>query len=73
VDSFAVLEPAARWVPANYLPSGEKIARRPLLLDRANLLTLTAAEMTVLVGGMRALNANVGQSQHGIHRSSSRR
>jgi len=64
VDSFAVLEPAADGF-RNYLRAGEKLAPETLLLDRANLLTLTAAEMTVLVGGMRALNANVGQSQHG--------
>ncbi|MFJ9645459.1 catalase/peroxidase HPI [Streptomyces sp. NPDC101206] len=65
VDSFAVLEPAADGF-RNYLRAGEKLSPETLLLDRANLLTLTAPEMTVLVGGMRALNANVGQSPHGV-------
>src|SRR5262249_39396759 len=50
----------------NYLRAGEKLPAETLLLDRANLLTLTAQEMTVLVGGMRALNANVGHSQLGV-------
>ena len=61
VESFAVLEPTADGF-RNYLRAGEKLSPETLLLDRANLLTLTAPEMTVLVGGMRALNANVGQS-----------
>ena len=61
VESFAVLEPTADGF-RNYLRAGEKLPPETLLLDRANLLTLTAPEMTVLVGGMRALNANVGQS-----------
>jgi catalase-peroxidase len=65
VESFAVLEPAADGF-RNYLRAGEKLPAETLLLDRANLLTLTAPEMTVLVGGMRALNANYGQSQHGV-------
>ena len=65
VESFAVLEPAADGF-RNYLRAGEKLPPETLLLDRANLLTLTAPEMTVLVGGMRALNANVGQSQRGV-------
>jgi catalase-peroxidase len=65
VDSFAVLEPRADGF-RNYLRSGEKLSPETLLLDRANLLTLTAAEMTVLVGGMRALNANVGQTALGV-------
>jgi catalase (peroxidase I) len=65
VESFAVLEPAADGF-GNYLRAGEKLPAETLLLDRANLLTLTAPEMTVLVGGMRALNANYGQSQHGV-------
>jgi catalase-peroxidase len=65
VDSFAVLEPRADGF-RNYLRSGEKLSPETLLLDRANLLTLTAAEMTVLVGGMRAMNANVGQSGLGV-------
>jgi catalase-peroxidase len=65
VDSFAVLEPRADGF-RNYLRAGEKLSPETLLLDRANLLTLTAPEMTVLVGGMRALGANVGQSSHGV-------
>ena len=65
VESFAVLEPRADGF-RNYLRSGEKLPPETLLLDRANMLELTAPEMTVLVGGMRALNANIGQSQHGI-------
>ncbi len=50
----------------NYLRPGEKLPAETLLLDKANLLTLTAPEMTVLVGGMRALSANSGQTQHGV-------
>jgi catalase-peroxidase len=65
VDSFAVLEPMADGF-RNYLRAGEKLPPEQLLLDRANLLTLTACEMTVLVGGMRALNANHGQSREGV-------
>ena len=65
VESFAVLEPAADGF-RNYLRTGEKLSAETLLVDRANLLTLTAREMTVLVGGMRALNANVGRSVHGV-------
>ena len=65
VDSFAVLEPIADGF-RNYLRKGYEGSAAELLLDRANLLTLTAPEMTVLVGGMRALNANIGQSQHGV-------
>jgi catalase-peroxidase len=65
VESFAVLEPAADGF-RNYLRDGEKLPPERLLLDRANLLNLTAPEMTVLVGGMRALNANTGQSPHGV-------
>ncbi len=65
VDSFAVLEPTADGF-RNYLRAGEKLSPETLLLDRANLLTLTAPEMTVLIGGMRALNANAGQSAHGV-------
>ena len=66
VESFAVLEPGRRRVPQ--LPPGraEAARRRPCWSDRANLLTLTAPEMTVLVGGMRALDANVGRSGHGV-------
>jgi catalase-peroxidase len=63
--SFAVLEPAADGF-RNYQRKGLQAAAEELLVDRAQLLTLTAPEMTVLVGGMRALNANVGQSRHGV-------
>jgi catalase-peroxidase len=64
-ESFAVLEPKADAF-RNYLRAGEKLPPETLLLDRANLLTLTAPEMTVLIGGMRALNANFGQAAHGV-------
>jgi catalase-peroxidase len=60
-----VLEPAADGF-RNYLPAKYAVSAEELLLDRAQLLTLTAPEMTVLVGGMRVLNANVGQSRHGV-------
>ncbi|MFE5723652.1 catalase/peroxidase HPI [Streptomyces erythrochromogenes] len=65
VDSFAVLEPRADGF-RNYLPAGEKLSPETLLLDRANMLDLTAPEMTVLIGGMRALNAGFRQSRHGV-------
>jgi catalase-peroxidase len=65
VHSFAVLEPAADGF-RNYLRSGHPVSAEELLVDRAQLLTLTAPEMTVLVGGMRALNANAGHSKHGV-------
>jgi catalase-peroxidase len=65
VDAFGVLEPRADGF-RNYVRAGEKVAPETLLLDRANLLTLTAPEMTVLVGGMRALGANHGGSRHGV-------
>jgi len=65
VDSFAVLEPVADGF-RNYLKGKYSVSAEELLLDRAQLLTLTAPEMTVLVGGMRVLNANVGQSQDGV-------
>jgi len=65
VDSFAVLEPTADGF-RNYLRKGHQGPAAELLVDRANLLTLTAPEMTVLVGGMRVLNANFGQSEHGV-------
>src|SRR5271157_1372672 len=65
VDSFAVLEPTADGF-RNYLRKGHQRPAEELLVDRAQLLTLTAPEMTVLVGGMRALNANFGQSKHGV-------
>jgi catalase-peroxidase len=64
-ESFAVLEPTADGF-INYLRSGHHIPAEELLVDRAQLLTLTAPEMTVLVGGMRALNGNFGQSKHGV-------
>ena len=65
VDSFAVLEPAADGF-RNYIRKGLEGSAAELLLDRANLLTLTAPEMTVLVGGMRAMTANFGQTKHGV-------
>jgi catalase-peroxidase len=65
VESFAPLEPAADGF-RNYLKTQYAVTAEELLVDRAQLLTLTAPEMTVLVGGMRALNANFGQSQHGV-------
>jgi catalase-peroxidase len=65
VHSFSVLEPAADAF-RNYRRKGEQRPAEELLLDRAQLLTLTAPEMTVLIGGMRALNANFGQSKHGV-------
>jgi catalase-peroxidase len=65
VHSFAVMEPVADGF-RNYLRSGQILSAEELLVDRAQLLTLTAPEMTVLVGGMRALNANVGQTKHGV-------
>jgi catalase-peroxidase len=78
VETFAVLEPTADGF-RNYVKAEEKLSPaqleqtsvlgltpEQLLLERATLLTLTAPEMTVLIGGMRALNANVGQSKHGV-------
>ena len=65
VESFAVLEPTADGF-RNYLRNGDPRPAEERLVDRAQLLTLTAPEMTVLVGGMRALNANFGQSKHGV-------
>jgi len=65
VESFAVLEPKADGF-RNYLGDGLQESAEALLVDRACLLTLTAPEMTVLVGGMRVLNANSGQSGHGV-------
>ncbi|HEX7716618.1 MAG TPA: catalase/peroxidase HPI [Marmoricola sp.] len=64
-ESFEVLEPRADGF-RNYLRAGEKLPPETLLLDRANLLSLTAPEMTVLVGGMRALGANHADSRHGV-------
>jgi catalase-peroxidase len=68
VESFAVLEPTADGF-RNYLRNGQQIRAEELLVDRAQLMTLTAPEMTVLVGGLRALNANCGQSKHGVFTS----
>ncbi|MFN0318274.1 MAG: peroxidase family protein, partial [Burkholderiales bacterium] len=65
VESFAVLEPAADGV-RNYVRKELEGATAELLLDRANLLTLSAPEVTVLVGGLRVLGANVGQAKHGV-------
>jgi catalase-peroxidase len=65
VDSFAVLEPMADGF-RNYLGGKFPVAAEQLLVDRAQLLTLTAPEMTVLVGGLRVLGANAGQSPHGV-------
>ncbi len=65
VDSFAVLEPAADGF-RNYFGGGHRRSAEELLVDRAHLLALTAPEMTVLVGGMRVLNGNVGRSELGV-------
>jgi catalase-peroxidase len=65
VASFAVLEPAADGF-RNYQKTKYAVSAEELLVDRAQLLTLTAPEMTVLVGGMRVLNANFGQLRHGV-------
>ncbi len=65
VKSFAILEPVADGF-RNYLKSKYSVSAEELLLDRAQLLTLTAPEMTVLIGGMRVLNTNFGQTKHGL-------
>jgi catalase-peroxidase len=65
VESMAVLEPGADGF-RNYLRTEFNVSAEELLVDRAQLLRLTAPEMTVLVGGMRALNANYAQKQHGV-------
>ncbi len=65
IESFAVLEPLADGF-RNYQKTRYSVSAEALLLDRAQLLTLTAPEMTVLVGGLRVLNANYGQTQHGV-------
>ena len=65
IHSFAAMEPIADGF-RNYLRSGQVFSAEELLVDRAQLLTLTAPEMTVLVGGMRALDANFGQTKHGV-------
>ena len=65
VPSFAVLEPAADGF-RNYYRNDQSLSPADMLVDRAQLLTLTVPEMTVLIGGMRALNANAGQAAHGV-------
>ena len=65
MESFAVLEPAADGF-RNYMKKKYSVSAEELLVDKAQLMMLTAPEMTVLVGGMRVLNANTGQSQHGV-------
>ena len=65
VQSFSVLEPVADGF-RNYLKTKYSVSAEELLVDRAQLLTLTAPEMTVLIGGMRVLNTNVGHAQHGV-------
>ncbi|MGA7075729.1 MAG: peroxidase family protein, partial [Halobacteriota archaeon] len=65
VKSFSVLEPKADGF-RNYLETKSSVSAEEMLIDRSQLLTLTAPEMTVLLGGMRVLNANYGQSQHGV-------
>jgi len=65
VDAFAVLEPVADGF-RNYLKTQFSVSAEELLVDKAQLLTLTAPEMTVLIGGMRVLGANHGQSPHGV-------
>ncbi|MCX6628947.1 MAG: catalase-peroxidase, partial [Candidatus Solibacter sp.] len=65
VESFAVLEPVADGF-RNYLKGKYSVAAEHFLVDRAQLLTLTAPEMTVLIGGLRVLNTNFGQTQHGV-------
>ncbi len=65
VESFAVLEPTADGF-RNYLQAGEKLSPETLLVERAFMLTLSAPEMTALIGGMRVLNANYGQARHGV-------
>jgi catalase-peroxidase len=65
VESFAVLEPTSDGF-RNYVQAGEVLPAPTLLVERAFMLNLTAPDMTVLVGGMRALNANSGQSRHGV-------
>lgn len=65
VESFGYLEPVADGF-RNYLKSKYRVPAEALLIDKAQLLTLTAPEMTVLIGGLRVLNTNVGQTQHGV-------
>ena len=72
VESFAVLEPVADGF-RNFQKARFQVSPEALLIDRAQLLTLTAPEMTVLVGGMRVLNTNVDGSKHGVFTSGRRR
>src|SRR6201984_1716961 len=65
VDSFAPLEPTADGF-RNYLHGKQRLSPEELLVDRAQLLKVTAPEMTVLVGGLRVLGANAGNSKHGV-------
>jgi catalase-peroxidase len=65
VHSFAIMEPVADGF-RNYLRSGQVFSAEELLVDRAQLLTLTAPEMTALIGGLRVLNANFGRTKHGV-------
>jgi catalase-peroxidase len=65
VESFAVLEPQADGF-RNYQKKGFAVPAEEMLVDKAHLLTLSAPEMTVLVGGLRVLGANVGRSKHGV-------
>ena len=65
LESFSVLEPAADGF-RNYLKNKFSVSAEELLIDRAQLLTLSAPELTVLIGGLRVLNANYGGSQHGV-------
>ena len=65
VESFAVLEPIADGF-RNYLKGKYSVPAEALLIDKAQLLTLTAPEMTVLIGGLRVLDANAGQTKHGV-------
>jgi catalase-peroxidase len=65
IESFSVLEPLADGF-RNFQKTRSEVPAEALLLDKAQLLTLTAPEMTVLIGGLRALNTNIGQTQHGV-------
>src|SRR6185437_10083044 len=65
VESFSVLEPVADGF-RNFLKGKYSVRAETLLVDKAQLLTLTAPELTVLLGGMRVLNTNVGQTKHGV-------
>jgi len=65
IESFAVLEPHADGF-RNYMKTKHRVSAEEMLVDKSQLLTLTAPEMTVLVGGMRVLNTNFNQSKHGV-------